>query len=212
MEKEEPVVRFLKQRINRRQAIKVGGLASLGLVFSNPLIEAIHPKPAFANYINSNTHSGSSTADWTDPEGAPNPGNYQEGNPTPDNMGSGATEGSSSHHGNSNTSQNGGASAATNPSGSNTGDDDPSRLRGLAPNAPARALEPLGDNLVRLWQFDNATKKWTFYNPWPAHTEANGIMEMVPNQIYLLELKRDQMVVLNDKLRMLYAVWSYIVW
>ncbi len=38
------------------------------------------------------------------------------------------------------------------------------------------------------------------------------MMEMVPNQIYLLELKRDQMVVLNDKLRMLYAVWSYIVW
>jgi hypothetical protein len=50
MEKEEPVVKFLKQRINRRQAIKVGGLATLGLVFSKPLIEAIRPMPAFAGY------------------------------------------------------------------------------------------------------------------------------------------------------------------
>jgi hypothetical protein len=29
---------------------------------------------------------------------------------------------------------------------------------------PALALEPLGENLVRLWHLDNTTKKWSFYD------------------------------------------------
>ena len=41
----------LRQPITRRQAIRVGGLAALGLVFSKPLIETIRPKPAFAQYV-----------------------------------------------------------------------------------------------------------------------------------------------------------------
>jgi len=41
---------FLKGRITRRQAIKVGGLAAAGLVFSKPLIETIRPESAFARY------------------------------------------------------------------------------------------------------------------------------------------------------------------
>ena len=41
---------ILKRRITRRQAIKAGGIAAVGLVFSKPLIETIRPKPAFANY------------------------------------------------------------------------------------------------------------------------------------------------------------------
>ena len=42
---------FLKRRISRRQAIKVGGLAAVGLAFSKPLLETIRPKPAFASYV-----------------------------------------------------------------------------------------------------------------------------------------------------------------
>ena len=42
---------FLKRRISRRQAIKVGGLAALGMAFSKPLLQTIRPKPAFANYV-----------------------------------------------------------------------------------------------------------------------------------------------------------------
>ena len=42
--------KYLKKRITRRQAIKVGGIAAIGLVFSKPVIETIRPKPAFAQY------------------------------------------------------------------------------------------------------------------------------------------------------------------
>lgn len=37
--------------ISRRQAIKLGGIAVVGLTFSRPMIETILPKPAFANYV-----------------------------------------------------------------------------------------------------------------------------------------------------------------
>ena len=40
---------FLKRRITRRQAIKVGGLAAAGLILSRPLIETIRPQSTFAN-------------------------------------------------------------------------------------------------------------------------------------------------------------------
>lgn len=40
----------LAQPITRRQAIKLGGIAAAGLVFAEPLINTIYPKPAFANY------------------------------------------------------------------------------------------------------------------------------------------------------------------
>ena len=43
--------RYVKQRITRRQAIKAGGIAAIGLVFSKPVIETIRPKSAFANYV-----------------------------------------------------------------------------------------------------------------------------------------------------------------
>ena len=37
----------LLREISRRQALKVGGLAAMGVAFSKPLIETIKPKPAF---------------------------------------------------------------------------------------------------------------------------------------------------------------------
>jgi hypothetical protein len=42
---------ILSRAITRRQAIKAGGIAAVGLAFSKPLIETIYPKPAFANYV-----------------------------------------------------------------------------------------------------------------------------------------------------------------
>ena len=37
-----------KRRISRRDAIKAGGIAAVGLAFSKPVIETIYPKAAFA--------------------------------------------------------------------------------------------------------------------------------------------------------------------
>ena len=51
MEKEEQGARFLTREVTRRQALRAGGIAALGLVFSKPLIETIRPKPAFAMYL-----------------------------------------------------------------------------------------------------------------------------------------------------------------
>ena len=51
MEEAKPkVTKYLETRITRRQAVKVGGVAALGLVFSKPIIETIRPTPAFASY------------------------------------------------------------------------------------------------------------------------------------------------------------------
>ncbi len=43
-------IKYLNRAVTRRQAIKAGGIAAVGLAFSKPLIETILPKPAFANY------------------------------------------------------------------------------------------------------------------------------------------------------------------
>lgn len=42
---------LLAKQITRRDAIKAGGIAAVGLAFSKPLIETIYPKPAFAGYL-----------------------------------------------------------------------------------------------------------------------------------------------------------------
>ena len=50
MTEQEPELGFLKRRVSRRQAIKVGGLAAAGLLLSKPLIETIRPGRVFAQY------------------------------------------------------------------------------------------------------------------------------------------------------------------
>lgn len=47
----EPIVsKYLKRQITRRTAVKLGGVAALGLVFYKPLISSLTPTPVFANY------------------------------------------------------------------------------------------------------------------------------------------------------------------
>ena len=46
---EEPRTGPLSRKISRRQAIKIGGLATLGLAFHKPVIETIRPTQIFAN-------------------------------------------------------------------------------------------------------------------------------------------------------------------
>jgi hypothetical protein len=74
------------------------------------------------------------------------------------------------------------------------------------------ALEPLGENLVRLWHFDNTTKEWSFYDPSPAFATVNVITEIVPMQAYWVRIEQDQVVVLNGRERFLFAGWNLIGW
>ena len=49
-EKHNKIEGYLRRKITRRQAIKAGGLAALGLAFSKPIIDTIRPTPLFAQY------------------------------------------------------------------------------------------------------------------------------------------------------------------
>ena len=78
------------------------------------------------------------------------------------------------------------------------------------------AMEPLGESLVRIFSFNNATKSWTFYDPRPDFAEANTIDELFSGEIYWVNVTEDTSVILNDKTRNLTCVegdcWNQIVW
>ena len=80
--------------------------------------------------------------------------------------------------------------------------------------AVASALETLiqGDNLVRVWSFDNSSKTWTFFDPRPAFATANSIRTMVPGRVYWLSLNRVQAAGLNGKAVFLVAGWNLVSW
>ena len=79
---------------------------------------------------------------------------------------------------------------------------------------PTQALEPLtfGENLIRVWTFDNSTKSWEFFDPRPAFAKANTIKTMVPGRIYFLRLNRAQNTALNRKGVFLSKGWNHLRW
>ena len=88
---------------------------------------------------------------------------------------------------------------------------------GVTPGAPtpvAEALEDLGDRLVRVFQFNNDTKRWTFYDP--ELGELNTLSFMVVGETYLVLVGETTEVVLNGKMRNLTCLggncWNQIVW
>ena len=85
----------------------------------------------------------------------------------------------------------------------------------LGPSSGASlALAPLtsADNLLRVWNFSNATKEWFFYDPRPAFSAANTLTEMVPGQPYWIMVVGNQSTILNGNSRSLYAGWNLIPW
>ena len=46
----DKTIRILDREFTRRDAVKAGGLAGLGLAFAAPLIRSVTPLPAFADY------------------------------------------------------------------------------------------------------------------------------------------------------------------
>lgn len=195
----------LEKAMSRRQAIKVGGMASLGLVFTTPLINTIYPKPAFANYSLPDSDAPFENDIPEDLGGPPPPTQPSQAHtptptqpsptqmPTPprsddDDDGDYAGSSADSSAGNSP------------PTGENAHDN--------CLSTP-EAMRPFGDNLVALWWFNNVTKDWSIYVP----TRGINQIECIHSgQTYLLQIKRNQTVNLNGEGRRLLAVWSYIVW
>ena len=80
--------------------------------------------------------------------------------------------------------------------------------------AAAAGVEPLGDNLVSVWNFNNDTKVWSFYDP--TLEEGNTLTHMITGETYLIRIKSDQEVILNRDTRNLTCrdgnCWNQIVW
>ena len=80
----------------------------------------------------------------------------------------------------------------------------------------ADALEPLGNNLVRVFHFSNATKTWTFYDPRPEFAELNTLSALAAGEPYWVLVRLDQNVTLNFKRQTVACqrgdCWNFIVW
>ena len=78
----------------------------------------------------------------------------------------------------------------------------------------AAGLEPLGDNFVSVWHFNNDTKMWSFYTP--ALEEGNSLSHLITGETYLIRIKSTVEVILNNDTRNLTCVgdncWNQIVW
>ena len=79
------------------------------------------------------------------------------------------------------------------------------------------ALSEVGDNLVRVFHFNNSTKVWTFYDPRPEFEGLNTLAELADGQPYwILVSAAQENVVMNGKTRNLTCVggdcWNQEVW
>ena len=79
---------------------------------------------------------------------------------------------------------------------------------------PSDALTSLtqGENLIRVWTFDNDSKIWEFFDPRPAFVKANTINSMMPFRIYWIRLNRDQTTTLNNRIVPLFKGWNLVPW
>ena len=69
---------------------------------------------------------------------------------------------------------------------------------------------PVGDNLVRVFNFNNATKAWTFYDPDPDLADANTLSNVAAGSVYWIKVTADADVTLNGTARSLYAGWNLV--
>lgn len=78
------------------------------------------------------------------------------------------------------------------------------------------ALDALGENLVRVFHFNNSNKTWSFYDPRPEFAELNTLSALSNGQSYWLLIGESQDVTLNAQARSLTCLngecWNSIVW
>ena len=89
-------------------------------------------------------------------------------------------------------------------------------VAGVAAALPG-AVEDLGENLVRIFHFNTASKVWTFYDPRPEFEGLNTLTELAAGQPYwILVPETQENVVLNGRTRDLTCVggdcWNQLVW
>jgi hypothetical protein len=225
---------ILKVGLTRRQAVQAAGLAAVGLTFGKPIIQTFYPKPAFANYHIADSTS-TNLADTSDPGSYSSQGHV--GNPTSHGSPSSSSGGKQGGKKGTQDNYSGNGHAANNPASENPKAQGPGTPNGNGNSSPGggyggqggqslarenpkggplpdptAVVKPLGNNLTRLGEFSNRSKKWNFYDPHLPLGGSNQIQELVSGQVYLIDVKANQQVMLNGKLRNLFAGANYIVW
>jgi len=77
--------------------------------------------------------------------------------------------------------------------------------------SPEDAFDYILDKLVMVYNFDNATKTWTWYNPdWPA--DQNTIEYLYEDYVYWVKVSADCILLWGNQSYDLYAGWNSIIW
>lgn len=71
---------------------------------------------------------------------------------------------------------------------------------------------PLGENLLRVFRFDNVNKEWTFYDPKPEFASFISLTELVTGKAYWIEVKRSQTKAVNGRYLDLFEGWNLVAW
>ncbi len=76
---------------------------------------------------------------------------------------------------------------------------------------PADVFASLGDRLTRVWQFDNATQGWSFYDPRPEFADFNTLTEVSSGQIVTAILSEGEAITFASTPGTLYAGTNQVV-
>ena len=75
-----------------------------------------------------------------------------------------------------------------------------------------KVKEPLGGNLIRIFNFSNRTKTWSFYDPDPDLAGINTLQTVASGEVYWIKVYADAVVTLNNKPRQLYSGWNLVAY
>ena len=76
----------------------------------------------------------------------------------------------------------------------------------------ASDLEPLGNNLLTLWFFDNSNQSWRFYDPRQSLAEFNTLGQLDQGRVYFFNMSQNQTATLNGRQLSLFPGLNLIAW
>ena len=76
----------------------------------------------------------------------------------------------------------------------------------------ASDLEPLGNNLLTLWFFDNSNQSWRFYDPRESLAGFNTLGQLDQGRVYFFNMSQNQTATLNSRQWTLFAGFNLTAW
>lgn len=81
-----------------------------------------------------------------------------------------------------------------------------------SPSPPGTALAQLGENLLRVWHFDETDAEWKLYDRRPVFSGANSLRELGAGKLYFVRVAAEQGATLNGRERLVFAGWNLLHW